>query len=226
MSELFRLQTAIMFLLAIVSVCGIVKESNVPILNVIEGTFLQSLFTFSEYREITFNLSCSLFVGFAVWLFDSFLPKSAKLYRHKKNLSKWLKSVGKSKYLIIRSLNEYAESIYGKGTSFENVVFLGDNDNKHALEINPKGQPKVKLSDINEALSSFSLILPEIQKCEDILNYKTNEIIDEINYWLVQAKVSIEGESHLFSHRQFLRLRTLINKIDNLLSCNQLKKYT
>lgn len=211
-----------MFTLGFFALAVMFKESTVPVPSILQNTIFENWFSYTEYREITFSLSCSLLVGFMVWFFDSYIPKASKFHRRKKQISNWLASVKESRGFLIRSLNSYAK--FGGCSSYEDVIIVGDNDSKYAIELNICEDPKVKLYDINEALASLEISIREIQKCEDILDYETNENIDNVIYQIVRSNATIVGEEYLAYHRQFLRLRSLVYSLDQLLLSPQLKR--
>ncbi|WP_203343924.1 hypothetical protein [Vibrio diabolicus] len=222
MKTVFKLQSRAMFILGFFALVVMFKESTIPVPCILQNTIFEDWFAYTEYREITFSLSCSLLVGFMVWLFDSYIPKASKFHRRKKQISNWLVSTKESQYFLIRSLNSYAK--VGGYSSYKDVIIVGDNDSKYAVELNVGENPKVKLYDINEALASLEISIREIQKCEDIFNYETNENIDNVVYQMVRSNATIVGEEYLAYHRQFLRLRSLVYSLDKLLSSPQLKR--
>ncbi|PSV56455.1 hypothetical protein [Photobacterium sp. GB-3] len=222
MRTIFAIQTKVMFGLGLLALFTMLKESAIPIVGIFDDTIIENILIHSSYREITFNLSCSLLVGFMVWLFDSFIPNALKLYRRKKSISRWMELVYESKELLVMSLDSFAKQ--NGCDSYKEFKLLGNSDSKYAMQINLDGSPKVSLYDINEAISSLDTSFQELLRCEDIFDYSTNETLDDASYKLARTKATFVGEEFMTEHRQFLRLRTLVDSVEQLLQCPQLRR--
>ncbi|QTL34319.1 hypothetical protein [Pseudoalteromonas viridis] len=196
-----------------------IKESNLPLANLLTNSSVSWLFLESDTSGLLFNVSCGAIATYIFWFIDIFIPRHQQINVSRKYLPQWSNYLKQHCQRLDSILEKLGETKNGEMTRITLGSTQGIND---SLDVGIEF-PKIPVSEALGSLNAINTVITDIRKYEHSLNKIELRTVHELHMELIMYLSFVSLKDEIGTNKDFNDIKLIRNKVKETLKLDIFK---